>query len=90
MLSKRLQSLTKYIKSDDKLIDIGCDHALLDIYLVKSDIINNMIVSDVHENALQAGIANIRLNKLTNKIDTRLGNGLNVLSDEDDIDTIFP
>ncbi len=89
MLSKRLQSLTKYIKRDDKLIDIGCDHALLDIYLVKSDIINNMIVSDVHENALQAGIDNIKLNKLTNKIDTRLGNGLNVLSDEDDIDTIL-
>lgn len=89
MLSKRLQSLTKYIKRDDKLIDIGCDHALLDIYLVKSDIVNNMIVSDVHENALKAGIDNIKVNKLTNKIDTRLGNGLNVLSDEDDIDTIL-
>ena len=89
MLSKRLQSLTKYIKRDDKLIDIGCDHALLDIYLVKSDIVNNMIVSDVHENALQAGIDNIKLNKLTNKIDTRLGNGLNVLSDKDDVDTIL-
>ena len=33
-LSDRLKSLTKYINKTDKVIDIGCDHALLDIYLV--------------------------------------------------------
>ena len=89
MLSKRLQSLTKYINKNDKLIDIGCDHALLDIYLIKNDIVSNMIVSDIHENALNQGITNIKHYQLSDKIETRLGNGLNVLNDNDDINTIL-
>jgi tRNA (adenine22-N1)-methyltransferase len=89
MLSKRLLSLTKYIDESDKLIDIGCDHALLDIYIIKNNIIKNMIASDVHENALNAGIKNIKNNRLSKKIDTRLGSGLEVLTKDDDIDTIL-
>ena len=89
MLSKRLLSLTKYIDESDKLIDIGCDHALLDIYIIKNNIIKNMIASDVHENALNAGIKNIKNNRLSKKIDTRLGSGLEVLTKEDDVDTIL-
>ena len=89
MLSKRLQSLTKYINKDDKLIDIGCDHALIDIYLIKNNIIDNIIVSDIHEGALKQGINNISLNHLEDRIDARLGNGLEVLTDEDDINTIL-
>ena len=89
MLSKRLLSLTKYIDKTDKLIDIGCDHALLDIYLIKNNIIENMIASDIHENALSAGIKNIKLNRMIDKIDTRLGNGLEVLTNNDNIDTVL-
>ena len=38
MISNRLQSLVKYINKEDKIIDIGCDHALLDIYLSKKNV----------------------------------------------------
>ena len=38
MISARLKSLAKYIDIKDKIIDIVCDHALLDIYLVKNKI----------------------------------------------------
>jgi tRNA (adenine22-N1)-methyltransferase len=48
-----------------------------------------MIASDIHENALQAGIKNIKMNRLSNKIDTRLGNGLEVLTNKDNINTIL-
>lgn len=89
MLSKRLKTLVKYVNPNDNLIDIGCDHALLDIYLVKHNIINKMIVSDIHENALNAGIANIQKEKLEKKIEARLGNGLEVLQETDHIDTIL-
>ena len=89
MLSKRLQSLTKYVNKEDKIIDIGCDHALLDIYLINNNYIDNIIVSDIHDGALQQGINNIELNNLTDKIDARLGNGLEVLNENDDIDTIL-
>lgn len=89
MLSKRLESLVKYIEKSDKIIDIGCDHALLDIHLIKNKIIDKIIVSDVHKNALDSGIENIKKNKLSNKIESRLGNGLEVLNDNDDIDTVL-
>lgn len=89
MISNRLKSIAKYVSKDDKLIDIGCDHALLDIYLIKEKILKKVIVSDIHEGALNAGISNIKKEKLEKKIDTRLGNGLEVLSDNDDIDTVL-
>lgn len=89
MISNRLKSIAKYVSKDDKLIDIGCDHALLDIYLIKEKILKKVIVSDIHEGALNAGISNIKKEKLEKKIDIRLGNGLEVLSDNDDIDTVL-
>lgn len=87
-LSDRLKSLTKYINKTDKVIDIGCDHALLDIYLVKNNIVDNIIVSDVSSNALKQGINNINKYNLTNKIDARCGNGLEVLNDSDIVNTV--
>lgn len=89
MLSIRLESLVKHIKITDKVIDIGCDHALLDIHLVKNNFLKKMIVCDVHENALQAGIDNIEKNNLSHKIDARLGDGLSVLTDKDIVDTVL-
>lgn len=89
MLGIRLESLVKHIKITDKIIDIGCDHALLDIYLVKNNFLKSIIVSDIHENALNTGIANIKKNNLENKIDYRLGDGLKVLTDKDNINTIL-
>lgn len=89
MISNRLKSLVKYINKTDSVIDIGCDHALLDIYLVKNNIINKCIVSDVSLNALNQGIDNIEKYNLNNYIETRCGNGLEVLNDSDNINTII-
>jgi len=89
MLSIRLVSLAKYVKYNDKVIDIGCDHALLDIYLIKNNVIKSMIVSDVKETALEQGIHNIEKEGLTSRIDARCGNGLEVLTKKDNVDTII-
>ena len=89
MISNRLKSLVKYVDTNDKAIDIGCDHALLDIYLVKTKIVNNIIVSDVSSNALEQGINNIKKYNLEDYIDARVGNGLEVLKDTDNVDTII-
>lgn len=89
MLSKRLESLIKYIDKNDKLIDIGCDHGLIDIYLVKNNIINSIIISDIHEGALKAGKENVKKHHLEKQIDARLGNGLEVLKQDEMIDTIL-
>lgn len=89
MLSKRLKSLIKYIDKNDKLIDIGCDHGLIDIYLVKNKIINSVIISDIHEGALKAGKGNLKKHHLEKQIDARLGNGLEVLKQDEVIDTVL-
>ncbi len=78
-LSKRLKSIAGLIFENDNVIDIGCDHALLGIYLVKNKILNSLIVSDVNQNAINNGIKNIKKNKLEKKIDARLGYGLSVV-----------
>lgn len=52
-ISKRLKSLAGLITLDDKVADIGCDHALLDIYMVKNNITEKVLIADVSENALE-------------------------------------
>ena len=89
MLSLRLSSLTKFVNYNDKIIDIGCDHALLDIFLVKSDLVKIIIASDINVQALNSGIKNIENEGLSDKISARLGDGLNVLTDKDNIDTVI-
>lgn len=89
MISKRLLSLVNYISFDDKVIDVGCDHALLDIYLIKNGFLNNVIVSDIHEEALKSGIENIKNEGLESVISARLGNGLEVLNTNDNVDTLL-
>ena len=32
-LSKRLEAISSLIPNNSKIIDVGCDHGLLDIYL---------------------------------------------------------
>jgi tRNA (adenine22-N1)-methyltransferase len=89
MLSKRLDSLVKYVDKKDIVIDVGCDHALLDVYLVKEGILDSIIVSDIHEGALKQGIDNIKKNKLSKQIDARLGNGLEVIRITDKVNTLL-
>ena len=89
MIDERLKSLVKYIGKNDSVIDVGCDHALLDIYLIQNNITDNIIVSDISNNALQQGINNIKKYNLDSRIDARCGNGLEVLNDEDIINTVI-
>lgn len=89
MIDERLKTLVKYVDKKDNIIDVGCDHALLDIYLVQNNITDSVIVSDISNNALQQGINNIKKYNLDDRIDVRCGNGLEVLNNEDDINTII-
>ncbi len=86
-LSKRLEVVASFVNDNSKVIDIGCDHGLLSIYLVNKYKNIKVIASDVNENALSSAITNIKKEKLENRIETRLGSGLDVV-DANEIDTI--
>ncbi len=76
MISKRLKSIADLITKSDKVIDIACDHALLDIYLVKEKGLNNIIVSDILESALNNAKRNIKKYQVEQNIIPVLSDGL--------------
>lgn len=87
-ISNRLETISSLIPINASVIDIGCDHALLDIYLIENKIASKVIASDINNNALNNAKDNIKKYHLEKIIDTRLGNGLDTLSKSDNIDTI--
>lgn len=86
-ISKRLEVVASFIEDNSKVIDIGCDHGLLSIYLEEKYPNIKVIASDVNKNALSSAIKNIKEAGLEDKIETRLGSGLEVVS-SGEIDTI--
>lgn len=87
-LSKRLNAITEYISNNSKIIDIGCDHAFLDIYLYENFKNVKIIASDIHEGAIKQAKKNIKQYNLNGKIDVRLGDGLGVIK-KGEVDTII-
>ncbi len=57
-ISKRLETIADFIPINSKVIDVGCDHALLDIYLSQEKNCE-CIASDVNKNALDQAKYNI-------------------------------
>lgn len=85
ILNKRLQTISAFIKDGDCVIDIGCDHCLLGIYLVLNKKVK-VVGSDINPGPLEKARENLSKYHLLKKIELRLGDGLSTISD--DIDTI--
>ena len=86
-INDRLKMIGDLVKANSFCLDIGCDHAFLDIYLVKKKKNIKAIASDVAEGPLDIAKNNIKRERLEDKIETRLGDGLDTYSDE--VDTII-
>ena len=74
-LSKRLQAVATLVDIGVNVIDVGCDHAYLDIYLTLNNN-NTCLATDINENALNNAKNNIKKYKLSRKIKTKLTIGL--------------
>lgn len=59
MTSKRIKFISSLINYDDKVLDIGTDHALLPIYLIKNNITSTADGSDVSDVVLNNARSNI-------------------------------
>ena len=70
-LSKRLSEIADMINNKNVLLDVGCDHALLDIYLLQNKKIKKAIACDITKGALNQAEKNIKLYNVKN-IETRL------------------
>ena len=58
-ISKRLESVASLVEDNRSIIDIGCDHALLSIYIALNKKPNRVIASDNKEGPLEGAKENL-------------------------------
>lgn len=85
-ISKRLVAVADYVEDHSYIIDIGCDHALLDIYLVNQHRNIKAIASDNKEGPWKRARQNVENYRLETEIQVKLGDGLETI--ESQVDTI--
>lgn len=73
-IRKRLKTIASLVDRGSNVIDVGCDHALLDIYLTRYNS-NLCIASDINFNAYNIAVHNIKKYGLENQIQVILSNG---------------
>ena len=74
-LSKRLEAVATLVDVGKRVIDVGCDHGYLDIYLTLNNE-NKCVATDINQNALNSAVNNIKKYNLEGKIETILTDGL--------------
>ncbi len=86
MLSKRLELIINLMKPSNVLADIGTDHGYIPTQAIRMGIIKKAIAADISKGSLDKAIIEIKKCKLEDRIETRLGSGLDVLGvDEADV-----
>lgn len=85
-INKRLEMIAFKIPDNRSVIDVGCDHALLGIYLVLNKKNIKVIASDINEGPLVKARENIKKYKVEEQVKVKLGNGIDTI--EEGIDTI--
>ena len=83
-MNKRIERITSYIFSEDKVADIGCDQALLSELLAKKKIYS--VASDIKENIINSAKERISDINIKKYISFVVGDGLENIND--DIDTL--
>lgn len=86
-IDNRLKTATSLINDHSVVFDVGCDHALADIYLVKNN--ENVLVyaADNKSGPLQQATKNIKKYRVQDKVIPVLSEGLEKMPD--DTDTIM-
>ncbi len=76
-ISKRLLTIISMIPQCERIIDVGCDHALLDIYVIANKIVDTSLAIDINDGALKQAIINVKKAHLDKQISLYLNDGLN-------------
>lgn len=87
-LAKVCDYLVHYQKNPIRLADIGSDHAYLPCHLALNNKIEFAIAGEVVEGPYQSAKEEVATRGLTEMIDVRKGDGLAVISEQDQINAI--
>ena len=85
-ISKRLKTLGEMIDSKDIILDVGCDHALLDVFCIMERNCRKAYASDNKNGPLEKANENIEFYKLEDKIETILSDGISIIPE--DVDSV--
>ncbi len=77
-LGKRLQTIVDYVNPDQRVADVGCDHAYVSMELAEKKNCT-CIAMDIKEGPLAIAKENIWGERLDKKVETRLSDGLKEL-----------
>lgn len=88
-LSKRLSTVSNMVINCDTACDIGCDHGYVSIDLVNRNVARRVIACDINEGPLLAASENIAAAGLSDRIETRLSDGLHKVTTTDKPDVII-
>lgn len=86
-MDKRLKKIAEVVGKKNKIIDVGTDHGYLPIFLVEEGFVCEAIVSDISKDSLRKAEILIGEKRLGHRITSRLGSGLEVLSNTDKVET---
>ena len=78
-LSLRLSAIADMVTEGNRLVDVGCDHGYLPVYLIQQKKIPSAIAMDVRKGPLSMAQEHIRQFGLEEYIQTRLSDGLAAL-----------
>lgn len=78
-LSERLSAIANMVKKGNRVVDVGCDHGYIPIWLVKQGWIPGAIAMDINKGPLLRAKDNIEQHGLSPYIETRLSDGVAAL-----------
>lgn len=78
-LSKRLDTIASFVPKGSKIADIGTDHGYIPIYLVENGAAVRALAMDVREGPLARAREHVEEHGLSDRIETRLSDGMQKL-----------
>lgn len=78
-LTNRLLKIASLVSENKRLADIGTDHGYIPVYLLNEGRIDFAILADINKGPLENARREVKRNKLEDKVDLRLGSGIEVL-----------
>lgn len=87
-LTDRLLKIASLVTKGKKVADIGTDHGYIPVYLLNKGDIDYAILADVNKGPLENAKKEVRHNGLMDKVDLRLGSGIEVL-EKNEVDEVI-
>ncbi|MBH8001931.1 SAM-dependent methyltransferase, partial [Clostridioides difficile] len=78
-LTDRLLKIASLVSDGKKIADIGTDHGYIPVYLLKEGKVPFAVLADVNKGPLDNAHKEVIQNNLLDKVDLRLGSGIEIL-----------